>query len=282
MVEVPGSKKMTFSIYSIEGQGLPEHFVEAEVFSRKVRAVLSALKKADRVANGKGKLPHIYYVSELKTGSAEISLAEITVPLPVQHRVFSSVDTFFDCARAIHRGDFDRAASFDGLPGVLETISRGASHTFSHITFEPEAEEPLRVDQFFEKQVERFLAREELKAEAVAPTTFFRGTSYDAFDGELKAVDLRGAVWAGKLILTGSGVEIDCTIHSLSLEEVKENLNMRVWAEGRAIYSETSGLPERLEISRMRPIKQATSLQRWREKLSPGEEGGDESEWLDQ
>src|SRR5580704_17466688 len=100
MVEVPGCKKMTFSIYAIEHTGLPEHFVEAELFSKKVRAVLAALKRADRVANGKGKLPHTYYVSELKTGSAEVSLVEFSLPTATQLSVASSVDTFIQCARA--------------------------------------------------------------------------------------------------------------------------------------------------------------------------------------
>src|SRR5712671_6973908 len=106
MVEVPGCKMMTFSIYAIEGTGLPEHFLEADLFSKKVRAVITALKKADRVANGKGKLPHTYFVSELKTGSAEVSLVEFSLPKHTAVHISSSVDTFIECARAIHRGDF--------------------------------------------------------------------------------------------------------------------------------------------------------------------------------
>jgi hypothetical protein len=288
MTEVPGGKKMTFSIYAIEGRGLPDHYVEADLFSKKVRAVLSALKKADRIANGRGRLPHVYYVTELKTGSAEVSVAELRSPFSAGNdgHVVSSMDTFLSCARYLQAGDFDRAARFDGLPGVIESISKGASETFSHITFVPEAEAdaPLRVDEFFERQVQRFMERVEAvdNVVAVAPPTYFRGTTFDAFDGELKAVDMRGAVWAGTLVLTGTKVEIDCSISGPTLKEVQENLNMRVWAEGRAIYSETSGLPERFEVSRMRPITIGGDLRRWRGQLSADDGGRDEIDWYDQ
>lgn len=289
MTEDRCGKKMTFSIYAIEGTSLPAHYVEADLFSKKVRAVLNALRKADRIANGKGRLPHVYYVTELKTGSAEVSVAELPKPFSAGNdgHIVSSMDTFLSCARYLHAGDFDRAALYDGLPGVIESISRGASETFSHITFVPEEEKdpPLRVDQFFERQVQRFKERagllDQVAIETAAPA-FFRGTTFDAFDGELKAVDMRGAVWAGKLVLTGTKVEIDCYISGPTLKEVQENLNMRVWAEGRAIYSETSGLPEWFEVSRMRPITIAGDLRRWRGQLSPDEAGRDELDWNDQ
>src|SRR5262249_48518769 len=131
------------------------------------------------------------------------------------------------------------------------------------------------------KQVERFLSRQD-EAPQKSPQ-FFRGTSFDAFDGTLKEVDLRGSIWSGLLVLSGSDCEISCTMRGLTIGEVKRSLNVRVWAEGLAIYSEESGLPERLEISRMRPINMTGDLRRWRGKLTPdGARGDDPSERFEQ
>jgi hypothetical protein len=72
-------------------------------------------------------------------------------------------------------------------------------------------------------------------------------------------------------------------MRGLSLDDVQKSLNMRVWAEGLAIYGEHSGLPERLEIARIRPIKTTGDLRRWRGKVSPDDKrGDDEGDWLDQ
>jgi hypothetical protein len=283
MADHPVCKSMTFTIYEIaEGKRLPGLLLDADVFSRKVRAVLSALKKADQVANAKRtKDRHRYFISELAPGSAVVGVTEFSTPMNMDILPASSVDTFIACAEALKMGDFERAAQFDGLPAAIHAVAKGAAESFSHIDLVPEFAEPLRVDSFFEKQVERFLSRK--LEEAAKSPPFFRGTSYDAFDGTLKEVDLRGAPWSGLLVLSGSGIEINCTMKGLTLEEVKRNLDMRVWAEGLAIYSEESGLPERLEISRMRPINTTGDLRRWRGKVSPDETRGDEeSDWLDQ
>jgi hypothetical protein len=77
VVKLIGCKSLTISIFGIESEVMPATFVEADVFARKIRNVVTALKKADRVANGKGALPHAYFVSELKTGSAVVGLTEV-------------------------------------------------------------------------------------------------------------------------------------------------------------------------------------------------------------
>ena len=126
------------------------------------------------------------------------------------------------------------------------------------------------MDDFFERQVNTFIALPK-EEDTKRSSTYYAGRAFDAFDGCIKEVDLRGSLWRGKLVLTAGSKEIDCTFRNFTLDEVRSNLDQRIWAEGFAVYSEQSGLPQRLEISKMRPIKVGADLGRWRGAFSPDE-----------
>lgn len=293
MGDRPRQKSMTLSIHGNQAAGLPSHFVDVEVFNRKLRALITALKAADRVANLRRGV-HSFYVSRLETGSAIVEVTErpaATLPfIP-----FSSVDTVVNVAKAIEAGDFSARAN-EELAKAIRNVAKGASNKFSYIELRDDIEKPVRIDRLFEIRAERFFDLTVLKQSAVlalpatieaeklfAPPLFFAGASHDAFDGTLKEVDVRPEHWTGKFVLTGSKREIDCVFKGPSLEDVQKYLDVRVWAEGLAVYTAQSGLPERLEIHRVRPMNTTSDLRRWRGKVQAStSEGGDAVDWTDQ
>lgn len=286
MAEDRVRKSIVLSIYGVGGVGLPSTFVDAEVFSAKLNAFLRALKAADRIAGKSKAEKHTYYISHMRTGSAVVGITELA-QLESYSSGSSSLDTFIRVASAVETGDFAAIGQYGPLANSILNIAKGANRSYSRMDLkpsdDPNAKSLVQIDEKFEYQAEQFVARTKLpipaKEEPPAP---YIGSAYDAFDGTIKEVDLRDAVWSGKLVLTGSKVELHCTFKDMALDDVRKNLDTRVWAEGLAVYTGKSGLPHRLEVKRMRPINTAGDLRRWRGKLLPNEaEGDDESDRLE-
>jgi hypothetical protein len=259
------NRELRFSVF---GPSSSEHFVAAELFTRKLREIIAALKRADKAVNS--LVAHHYVISHLKMGSAEVGILEQPAAMAKDHPPISSVSAFIDCGVSINRGDFAAAIRYSGLAQALYRVSRDSGEKFSHIDLYLDDAPILRVDDFFERQTATFLAAEPRKSKAR-----FTGSSVDAFDGYLKEVDLRGQLWRGKLVLAGTKKELDCIFRGPTLKNISDNLDQRVWAEGLAIYREESALPSRVEISRIEPIKKDGNLLRWRGEL----EADERAEW---
>jgi hypothetical protein len=260
------NRELVFTIHALNETGADKD-VPAKVFVKKVRQVLQALQSADKAAGGP---THDYVVSKLSTGSsAVVGILERPAANKVPRE--SSVSAFFNCADAIYRSDYEGARRFNGLVHKIERLVSDAGTQFSHIDFVATGNPTLRGDEFLRQQAERTV--EALKVvEGKKPLTEFRGQAHEAFDGEVKEVDLRGATKRAKLVLTSVRKEIDCVFISFSTDEIRAVLDQRVWAEGTAIYDGTSALPKRLEIVSARRIEGSGDLSKWRGTLSPGED----------
>lgn len=282
MAEDRSRKSVVLSIYGVGEPGLPSTYVDAEVFSAKLNAFLRALKAADRVG---GKIRKVdkptYYISHMRTGSAIVGITEFSQPQSM-YLGRSSLDTVVYVASEVAVGNIKDLGPYANLATAIHNIAKGANLNYSHIDLKRDDNSDtttspiVRIDDQFEYQAQRFLSASRELPKAITPPAPYVGSAQDAFDGSIKEVDLRDAVWSGKLVLTGSGVEIHCTFEDTALDDVRNYLNKRVWAEGLAIYNGKSGLPQRLEVARMRPINLSGDLRRWRGKLRPDETGGDE------
>lgn len=152
-------------------------------------------------------------------------------------------------------------------------MCRGAGSEFSHIDLATDTGEQVRVDDFLYRQSERFL-REIAAPPMIGASDIllpYVGQARDAFDGEIKEVDLRGSIWHGRLVLSGFKRELDCTFHSMLIDQLRTSLNKRVWCERTAIYDGTSSLPARLEVDRIRDIPASGDLTQWRGKVTRSE-----------
>lgn len=254
------NRELTFTIHGLQDD---DREVDAAIFSAKVRDILNALKIADKHTNRKAL--HRYLVTGLRHGSAEMTLGERPVDVD-RPPTGSSVDSFLDCMDAAYRNNVSGLRRFNGLAEGIAKVCRGAGEKFSHIEFDStRLESPIRVDRLVSRQVDRMVAE---AASQVDVPLHFRGQSQDAFDGEIKELDLRGRLYTGKLVLSGGAKEINCVFPHFSVGRLKEVLDSRVWAEGQAIYDGTSPLPVRLEVVSIRPIVGGKGIERWEGKVA--------------
>ena len=146
------------------------------------------------------------------------------------------------------------------------SLNKGAGYSFAFGELKSTAGQLVRLDSYLGKTASSLLLEiaDENKV-APEPERSFSGIAYGSFDGVLKAVDLRGEVKQGKLILTAGSREIESTLNNLSGDELRTALDTRVMAYGRAHYDGSSGLPVRLDITKADPvgIRDVADLSRW-------------------
>jgi hypothetical protein len=247
---------------TIHGTSVMNDRVLAAVFQKKLAALISGLREADRHANG--RKVHDYVIADLGIGSARVALDEVVV----KHRptARSSVEAYADCVLSLAKSDFRRALEYGDTVDKIASLTEGAEESFSHGDLRVGEDKVIRIDRFLERQAESAKALREVEAVRLK---YFSGVAHGSFDGEVKEVDLRGAVPHVKLILTAGRVELDCITEGVSIEDIRGALDRRVWVEGEAIYSGQSGLPERLVIRRITRIKERAEIDRWRGSFEP-------------
>lgn len=95
----------------------------------------------------------------------------------------------------------------------------------------------------------------------------YRGIAFGTFDGVLKEINARGTMLRGVLVLTPSGVEIDCVINKDRVPEAKERFDNRVIIKGAAHYDGSNPLPVRLDVHSIREVGDSSNLLRWKGAL---------------
>lgn len=101
--------------------------------------------------------------------------------------------------------------------------------------------------------------------------TWFKGAAHGTFQGVVKAVDLRGARPEIKLVLSAGGKELDCVFRPEHLDGVKHSLERLVRVRGLAHYDGRSGLPRRIDIADIEPVRPARDFTHWRGAYEPFE-----------
>lgn len=237
--------------------------MDAEVFARKVNAIVKALETADVEANGAEQ--HRYLISELKIGSAQIGFREVVKSTRARPD-HSSIATLLNCTKAVSRSNFSVASKYGDLVEAVQRISAGADEQFAYIEMGIPDDTPIRVDEFLHSQAKAVLKE---RAATVAQIVHYRGQAREAFDGTIKEADLRGDLPSVKLILTAGGKEIDCICKRLTVDEIRAALDRRVWAEGIAVYNGRNALPSRVEIDKLDVLSSDADLSKWRGSLTP-------------
>jgi hypothetical protein len=247
-------------------------FVLASVFAQKLAALVRALKAADKIANGAQS--HDYAVTDLKIGSAHVTLAEVAAPKfhsGMSQR--SGLETLDTCLSLVGKGNAEAGRRFEPVLRPLAALARGSGKVFSYAELWVEQRTPIRIDALLAEQVE-LVAAKALSAESAflqsgAGRRWFEGTALGTFDGEIKQVDLRGSLPQVKLVLTAGRKEIDCVLRQPDIERLRENLDRRVRVSGRAFYDGKSGLPRRIEVLDITPIMPAGEIRRWKAAFEP-------------
>jgi hypothetical protein len=229
------------------------------VFANKLKALVDALKKADRIANRQKS--HDFLIVNLKASSAEAVVRER--PSNDAASRASSIHYVQAAVGAVYSGySKDRNIPLDFI-GELADLSKGIGQTFTHgeITFDGAV--AIRIDDFFAAQVERALKDESQDS----PDIPFKGVSVSSFDGILREISHFGRLVRGVLILTAGGKRIDCIFDSSDFPNLRESWDKRARVEGIAYYTGETDIPERLDVKRISLIKEKPDLLRWKGAL---------------
>ncbi|SFN95567.1 hypothetical protein SAMN05216330_1011056 [Bradyrhizobium sp. Ghvi] len=245
----------TLTVHGLDGDNKA---VRADVFTRKLRALLAGLAVADKAANGKSL--HRFMIEDLRKGSAQVQIGErrrFTRPA-----VASGIITYEKALRAVYNGDRSTVTLPRPLLRSIKQLGAGVGSQFSHAEVRFQDCDVIRVDQFLLTQAERALSvSEEIRTQS---SRLYKGLAVGSFDGVLRVMDARGDALLAKLVTTAGSLEIDCVINKVRIPEVRNYFDVRVRVEGTAHYNGLTQLPVRLDIHSVRPVKTDADLKRWR------------------
>jgi uncharacterized protein YpiB (UPF0302 family) len=244
--------------FVLHGLDVDNRIVRASVFVQKLKTLLSALRIADTIANGKPTF--MYMVTKLETGSAAVTVREkqVTRNRPLR----SSIDFLESTASAIYNGDRNVEHLPEPLVKQIGKLGKGVEKNFSHAELTFSDETVIRIDDYLLKQAE--VAYETLKSPEQKHDRYYRGIAIGSFDGFLKEIDARGTMLRGKLVLTAGGIEIDCVMNKDRVREAGNSFDKRVIIEGAAHYDGERQIPARLDIKSLRVVGDDSNLLRWR------------------
>ena len=264
--------KVTLRVHGQQRGSQSGEFVLAAVFAERLVALVRALRAADKIANGSKN--HDYAITALTIGSAEATLAEQAAPRFYPGMTGrSGVKTLDTCLSLVGEGNAEAGRRFGPVLAPLAKLARGSGKVFSYAELWMEDRAPIRIDALLAEQVELVEAKafgtDDVALYSEDSERWFEGVALGTFDGEIKQVDLRGSLPQVKLVLTAGRKEIDCVLRQPDVERLRENLDRRVRVSGRAFYDGKSGLPRRIEVMDIAPIKRGGDIQRWKQSFAP-------------
>jgi len=232
--------------------------VLADVFARKLTALVMAMKAADSAVNGSPSFD--YVITALREGSAVVEIQERQIRVaPIRMR---AIGAFESCVSALRSGDREAAAIFGDCSRRIADLGSGAEKNFAYGELWINGYEPVRVDSFLKEQARAVY--EKTEPARPAEQKWFKGVAIGAFEGTVKLADLRGALPLVRLVLAAGGKEIDCVMSGFSTDQIKDLLNSKVEIEGRAIYDGRSGLPRRIEALKVTALRVGADIARWK------------------
>jgi hypothetical protein len=236
------------TVYGLDAQG---EEVDADVFTAKLKKLVSALRRLDTFYNVSGQ--HRSIVNDLKFASATVCLREKQIK---SRRVRSSPARRFAVISAqVSTGNVVQVenSADEYAPSVYEKLSKGSGESFSCGIIESPEVAPIRIDNPPERQVVDIISRAFQVAEA-PPRKYFQGFAIETYDGIVKTVDLRRLFPEAKLVLSPGKKDISCIVSSRDIDRLKSVLNVGALVTERAQHDGKSMLPERIDVINIRPL----------------------------
>lgn len=240
--------------------------VRADVFASKLSKFINGLKASDKYINGKRTLN--YLITNLEYGSAVARISEERISTEFAPEK-SSISYYQDRLVDILDGKKINEDTPKTILKSMAELADGNTKKFSHgeISFVSESHNIIRIDDFFNKRADNAFQR--LSDQDNKHKTF-SGTALIEYRGIIKEVDLRGQIASAKLILSAGSSEIDCICNSVTIDNLREALNQRVVVSAKAYFNGMEKLPERLDIKKLRILKQNPDLTRWEKAFDIG------------
>lgn len=241
--------------------------VSAAVFADRLSALVKALTAADKALNGFSA--HEYTIAKLHTSDPTALIREVVSPnFSSLFTPKSGLDGFAECAEAVKIGS-SKAISFGKCAQYIAKASRPAKRGLAYSAVWTKEDNPIRLDAFLAQRAALAIAPEiSIKATHIGHE-WFKGSVIGSFDGRIDVVNARGALPQVQLTLTAGGEIIDCVCRSSDIEAIGASLKKRVRITGKAIYDGSGGLPIRVEVFEIVPVKTVDGFEKWKAAFKP-------------
>lgn len=263
--------EVTLTIHGLDSDA---KFVRADVFARKLRALLKGLTEADKHANGKQL--HEYVIQDLKIGSAVFCVREKqkTKAIPKQ----SAICEYQRAATALYAGERSVFSLPEPLIASIEALSAGTEGRqkqldHAEVSFAANGN-IIRIDNFLRRRAEEAL-RQCRNPRNQTESSHFKGTAFGSFDGRLEMLDNRGQLLRACLITTAGGRQLDCVVGRDLTNVASDHFDRRVRIDGLAHYDGEALLPIRIDVRKISPVTVDANLQRWRGAIAKNARGAD-------
>ena len=268
---MPGHDETTLAIHGLDTDA---SVVRASVLVEKLRDLLTALRTADRLENGRSV--HDYLLPQLHDGSIVATVRERPKRLKPSRSPISYLE---HVATAVYNGDLRILPSLSPeIVGRIEKLSKGANERFSHGELSFGEDTVIRIDDYLQRQAEDAIHASE-DGSIAEQFQSYRGPAFGTFDGVLKEIDSRGTMLRGKLVLVPSATEIDCVMNKDRVRVASSSFDKRVVVKGTARYNGRSSLPARVDVHEIRPVGQMADLTRWKGAFVFPESDDIEEDW---
>lgn len=240
--------------------GLDHHNrdVDGEVFAKKLSQLMQGLAAADIAANGKRRFK--FFVAGLKKNTATASFREQLAATGTPPS--SGISNYKNALVSILEDTVEARALSKRLVEPIARLNEGAGEAFAFGEVKTASGLVIKIDEFLAKRAQAVLA--DIEREEKGQQTYFSGSAYTSFDGVLKAVDLRGEHKKAVLILTAGGLQIECGVDRLEVDQLRAVLDIRSNVYGLAKYAPNSPLPAYFEIFDAVIMAAGDGLNRWR------------------
>ncbi len=246
-------------IYGLEKDG---ESILADVFARKLSALVKGLQAADKAANGK-----IRYAVVLENLEKHSALVKVSEAPRTKRRGRPGSALLGQAFSAIYNASHDVRNIPAPVMKCVSALTDGVGTSFSHAEAFYSDNNVIRIDDFFAKRLDK--ATKEIKDEIASESGYnFSGISTESFDGFLKLIDSRGELVRAILKLTSGAREVECLIRQNTLKDVLDKFDKRAIIRGKAFYSAKDLLPQRIEVDTISLTKAGASLLDWKGKFN--------------
>lgn len=260
-------------ILTLTIHGLPafNKDVDGEVFARKLFKFMQALAVADETANGGRRLK--YLIERLEKNTATAAIREQVATGGVQYE--SGVEYFRHGVTMIYH-DAPRARELPTrFVRYIEELASGAGDSFQRGELKIANDNLVPIDENLEANAQKIIADiRRLQFGTIKP---YSGVANIALDGTVITLEGRGENDKAVVKLTAGGKEIDCLLHRVSDEKMRQVWKKRCTVVGVGHYSGNRALPDYIEAVSIDPIGQGADWARWRGAFHSIEI--DESDW---
>jgi hypothetical protein len=246
--------------------------VDGEVFARKFFKFMQALAVADDIANGGRRLK--YLIEKLEKNTATAAVREQVVSGTAQHA--SGVDFFQKAANLIYH-DSPKARELPvKLIRYVEELASGAGQEFERGEIKWGANDNfVRIDKNLGANANRVIA--DIRRASLGEIRPFAGVANISLDGTVITLEGRGETDKAVVKLTAGGKEIDCLLHRISDEKMRQLWKQRCTVVGVGHYSGNGKLPDYIEAVSIDPVGAGVDWKRWKGAFNPIEI--DEGDW---